>query len=126
MAEAPVTAAGLLGLLRLEGEQDGSRLIVHAQNPAGNYYWTKAVGGFTAGQVRAALLIDRALDIAAASVRPAPNPNALLGALTALLEETEGMVTLERRGLGLARYQALEAYEAATGRKFVPRAEARA
>ena len=34
---------------------DDSRLIVHEQNPADNYYWTKAVAHFTVGEVRQAL-----------------------------------------------------------------------
>lgn len=49
------TAEDLLGRLDLKGQDDKSRLVVMAQNPAGNYHWTLAVGRFTAGEVRGAL-----------------------------------------------------------------------
>jgi hypothetical protein len=54
--EPPITsAAALLRRIETTGMPDGERLIVHAQNPAGNYYWTKPVGRFTAGEIRAAI-----------------------------------------------------------------------
>lgn len=39
---------------------DGARLMIHAQNPANNYHWTKTVGVVTAGEVRAAVRVQKA------------------------------------------------------------------
>lgn len=70
-----------------------------------------------AGPAPQCTLLEKVCAAGADALDPAPR---LLRALTAMLEETEGTVTVENRGLGLARYQALEAIEAATGKPFMP------
>lgn len=52
----PVSAEALLSDIRITGLQDGERLIVMKQNPHDNYRWSRPVGEFTAGEIRAALL----------------------------------------------------------------------
>jgi hypothetical protein len=47
--------ADLLSRLDLSGEAAESRLVVMAQSSANYHHWTKAVGHFTAAEVRAAL-----------------------------------------------------------------------
>lgn len=49
------TSRELLSALRLDGLPNDHRLIVMCQNPANNHHWSKAVGGFTAGDVRDSL-----------------------------------------------------------------------
>lgn len=50
-----VSAETLLSDIRINGLQDNERLIVMKQNPHDNYNWSRPVGEFTAGEIRAAL-----------------------------------------------------------------------
>lgn len=52
--DAP-TPIDLLRRLDIANEADGSRLVVMAQSPSNYHNWTKAVGKFTAGEVRKAI-----------------------------------------------------------------------
>jgi len=45
----------LLERIALGGLSDADRLMVMAQSPADNHHWSKPVGKFTAGEVRASL-----------------------------------------------------------------------
>ncbi|WP_332764007.1 hypothetical protein [Phenylobacterium sp.] len=53
--------SSLLEALNLSGLPDNARLLVMTQNPARHYHWNKSIGGFTAGQVRGALMIAAGL-----------------------------------------------------------------
>lgn len=50
-----ISAETLLSDIRISGLQDSERLIVMKQNPHDNYRWSRPVGEFTAGEIRAAL-----------------------------------------------------------------------
>lgn len=54
-----VTAADLVGRLKLDGLADRERLIVMAQNPANYHHWTKGVGEFSVAEARAAFSVER-------------------------------------------------------------------